>query len=63
MADIAKCRGEGEGRTCELRDSCWRFVAPEHERQAWFVYAPFLDDEKYNDRCGFRLAVGKQGER
>ena len=27
MVDIAKCKGERNGKICKVREKCWRFTA------------------------------------
>lgn len=40
MSDIAKCKGEG----CPMKESCYRFTAPENELcQSYFVTPPIED--------------------
>lgn len=49
MSDLTKCRGEACGRTCVLRESCWRYQAPASEHQSWF--SP--DERTLTGNCGY----------
>jgi len=39
MADISKCSGHG----CELKETCYRYKAPDSHWQSWFNEVPFKD--------------------
>jgi hypothetical protein len=41
MPDIAKC----EGGACPLKETCYRFTAPDSFRQAYFSAVPLKDGE------------------
>lgn len=42
MADITKCSGEKGTEICKLRDSCYRYLAPENTKwQSYFCETPF----------------------
>jgi len=40
MADITKC----PGKDCKLKESCYRFTAPECVYQSYFIETPKLKD-------------------
>ena len=48
MADITMCRGvkvvDGVRVECSARSKCYRHVAPEGQRQSWFLNVPGEDE-------------------
>jgi hypothetical protein len=44
MSDISKCKGEG----CNKKRSCYRFLAPASEYQAYFMDSPIKEDGTCN---------------
>lgn len=42
MADISKC----DGRACPLKESCWRFLAPESDWQTYANFDAFFDHKE-----------------
>lgn len=39
--DISKCLGTG----CPLKETCYRYIAPEDEMQSWVLGVPFKNGE------------------
>lgn len=44
MSDISKCKGEG----CNKKKSCYRFLAPASDYQAYFMDSPIKEDGTCN---------------
>ena len=43
MSDITKCKGEN----CPLKETCWRFLAPEERLyQSYFLGIPYSKEKK-----------------
>ena len=47
MSDITKCKGEN----CPLKETCWRFLAPEERLyQSYFLGIPY---SKEKEKCEY----------
>lgn len=46
MADITKCQGTG----CIVKDSCFRYTAPDGERQSYFTDPPLKASQQHDGK-------------